>query len=381
MPFMAERMLMLGLKSFQSTSRLDLQRLGMVLALMALLLVNSNTFAQEGQICVRAFDDRNANAVYDPGEPLITRGISANLLDAENLIVQSGLLEDSPQATRGILCFQELSAGQYTLQVASADYSATTTDTFVTAVTNTSIPQVFDYGAQIIVLDGADEAGDANQLSDEQVRTLLERIFFASIGAIIVIGAMIVLGTLIYFLFLRSKPQRYAPPPDSIYAPPATGNMPPATGSMPPAQSTAEHHAPDMRSSHASVGGYRSSAPDKTPTPPPASIPPVPPVSVSSVPAPTTTTAPDDSDIPNDDMPDLPDWDDMPVQTSDASAGFGTPNDSNMPAMPDWDDAPDNTLDEAFGNAPNSLDIPETPPKKDDSKGFNPFDDTGSFKI
>jgi hypothetical protein len=70
---------------------------------------------------VRAFEDTNANGKLDAGEALLTRGINVNLLDAQNVTIASALLDQSPTAAQGVVCFQFLAAGQYTINI-SAEY-------------------------------------------------------------------------------------------------------------------------------------------------------------------------------------------------------------------------------------------------------------------
>ena len=78
-----------------------MQRLSFLM-LIAVLLTATGVSAQTGgQFCVRSFEDRNGNSTLDPGEPLLTSGISANLLNAESVIVASALLADSPTAAPG----------------------------------------------------------------------------------------------------------------------------------------------------------------------------------------------------------------------------------------------------------------------------------------
>src|SRR6185369_17943230 len=74
-----------------------------------------------GQLCVRSFEDRNGNGKLDAGEPLLTRGVSINLLDAGGITVASALLDTSPTAAQGVVCFQFLASGQYSVEVTSAD--------------------------------------------------------------------------------------------------------------------------------------------------------------------------------------------------------------------------------------------------------------------
>ena len=57
--------------------------------------------SESGQICVRSFEDRNANGLLDAGEPFLTNGVSAILRDEERTAIQTLSLSDSPTASRG----------------------------------------------------------------------------------------------------------------------------------------------------------------------------------------------------------------------------------------------------------------------------------------
>jgi uncharacterized protein (DUF2141 family) len=212
-----------------------------VLALMSASMVFAQT--GNGQVCVRVFEDRNGNGQQDNNEPFITRGISATLANADGIIVSTALIEDSPNAANGTLCFQRLTAGQYAIRLASADYSATTPNEFVTAVAEGGLPQVFPFGGQIIastpVIDQA--AAEAAELA---ART--NRLITAGIGGAIAVGVMLLLGIFIYLILVlqsrSSAKNRYAPVAAATgsypAARPATGSYPaarPATGSYPAA--------------------------------------------------------------------------------------------------------------------------------------------------
>lgn len=200
-----------------------------------------------GQICVRAFEDRNGNGVADPGEPNLTRGISADLLDASGVIIQSQLLENSTRVSQGLLCFQNLEAGQYTLNVNAADYVPTGAQTYGVSISNSAIPDVFEYGAQVVVSETPTETTSDQPVINE--RALLERILFSTLGAAFVVGAMTVIGSLIFFLRFRNKQPRYTvesgmvPAVGAMQTPrPTTGNMqpvrPPTNPTPPVAQDT-----------------------------------------------------------------------------------------------------------------------------------------------
>ena len=126
------------------------------IAILLLLTMSSTAMAQSGgQFCVRSFEDRNANGTIDAGEPLLTGGVSADLLNAENVVVASALLSESPTAAQGVICFQFLSPGQYTMIVTSADYAPTTPNTVTAAISEGTLPTVVEYGGQRMTVETA----------------------------------------------------------------------------------------------------------------------------------------------------------------------------------------------------------------------------------
>lgn len=178
----------------------------------------------DGQFCVRAFEDRNANGLRDAGEPLLQSGISAELANQDGVIVGSALLENSPTAAQGVICFQGLEAGQYTIFVSSADYAPTTPNTMTATLRSGELPAVLEFGAGAVtsntniveVVQPAPEAG-------------LERMLWSLLAAILAALIMMVLGLIIYFLFVRrgGKPAPEVTPLDDVYRRPTdTGTVP-----------------------------------------------------------------------------------------------------------------------------------------------------------
>jgi hypothetical protein len=192
----------------------------LLFALGILLSFGALSHAQDGagQLCIRAYDDRNGNGAFDEGEPFISRDVGVSLANTEGIITHTALLDDSPRASQGLLCFQSLPTGQYNVVVASAAYVATTADFFVATVSQTSVPQVFDFGARLITLEVGTPTRQG-QFSPVQLRNLLQRLLFSSLGAGAVMGFMIFLGVVLYFLFVR--PRRVLAPAN----PRATGAM------------------------------------------------------------------------------------------------------------------------------------------------------------
>ncbi|RMF81672.1 MAG: hypothetical protein D6737_04250 [Chloroflexi bacterium] len=185
-----------------------------VMLLMWLLFGGAQfTIAQTGgQYCVRAFEDRDGNGERDASEPFLTEGVGATLLDSENVVIASALMDGSPSAAQGVICFQFLPAGEYTMILTSPEHNATTATTFTMMVEESGTPTLVLYGAQRIpeTLTTA-TSPDTNQslldrldLSDDE-RDLVERLIFSTLGAIIVVMGMIFLGILIYWVVLRNR--------------------------------------------------------------------------------------------------------------------------------------------------------------------------------
>jgi hypothetical protein len=172
---------------------------------LGLLVVTQVAAAQSGgQLCVRAFEDRSGNGVLDAGEPLLTWGVSVSLLDVEGVTVASALMDTSPTATQGVICFQGLTGGQYTIAVTSADFTATTPNMITTTVTEDGLPTVVEYGGRQPVVTTLTPASSSSpvSLSDEVLRWAL-----ASAGALVVVVGMSILGTFIYLFFFRNSRQ------------------------------------------------------------------------------------------------------------------------------------------------------------------------------
>ncbi|MEZ4668720.1 MAG: hypothetical protein R3E39_12480 [Anaerolineae bacterium] len=180
------------------------------LAIIAVVLLTGmfSVNAQSGgQFCVRAFEDANANQRLDAGENLLTHGLSVNLLDASNVTIASALLDQSPTAAQGVVCFQFLPAGQYTMSISSAEYKATTPTSMTTTVIDSGQPTVMEFGAQVIDLGptAAPANSTATALNDEQAQIV--RVLVAALATLVVVIGMLVLGLIVYMMTLgRRRP-------------------------------------------------------------------------------------------------------------------------------------------------------------------------------
>ena len=183
----------------------------MVWIIIAVLLligstVHAQTQASGGQFCVRAFEDTNANGKLDAGEALLTHGINVNLLNAQNVTIASALLDQSPTAAQGVVCFQFLAAGQYTINISSAEYKATTPASITTTIADGGLPTVVEFGGQPLVAPTTStETTTSTSAADEQTNQLV-RILIAVAGALVVIIGMGVLGFIVYLLAFGRRP-------------------------------------------------------------------------------------------------------------------------------------------------------------------------------
>jgi hypothetical protein len=174
---------------------------GVLVAVLA--MVTSAQTPTNGRFCVRVFEDANNNAVQEPGEPAITQGVGAELrARGSQVILDSMLVQDSPTARNGEMCFTGLELGQYEILLTSAIYEIPSTDnTVFTELTETQPVMISNYSvpARAVELVNADATDSTN--SD----ALLERALVATAGALIAMALAAFVGILIYVLMLRPR--------------------------------------------------------------------------------------------------------------------------------------------------------------------------------
>ena len=197
------------------------------------------TVAQDtGQICLLAFVDRDEDGRRTESEAPLTRGVVASLLDERGVTIRSRLLEDSPYAAEGLLCFEELLAGKYGVIASSSEYNATTSTAAEATVRPGAPPARIDFGAKPLtaeILPGVLTGLAA--LGDNAVQSLL--VAGGAFAALTIMLSM--LGTLIFALIMRRR--RRAP----VSAPPG-GDMPVAERAIHQAPAPPRRHAPGQGS-------------------------------------------------------------------------------------------------------------------------------------
>ncbi|MCU0496251.1 MAG: hypothetical protein MUF87_02735 [Anaerolineae bacterium] len=207
------------------------------LAVLIFLIALTPTFAQAtGQFCVRAFEDLNGNGVREVNEFTLRGGISANLLDVSGIVIASALLDNSPTLDRGLICFEGLQPGQYSIEVISAAYVATTPNFMTDVVNADQLADVMEFGAQSI--PGLNTGSVAPIAETVDTEDAVLRIVWAALGAFVAVVFMTIVGLVIYFSAFRTR--RSLPVPDDRYRrpPPTTG-----TGGMPPVPPTSSHES------------------------------------------------------------------------------------------------------------------------------------------
>ena len=194
-----------------------------------LLLFSGTLLAQSGtaEICVTSFIDANGNGVQDSDESFVSQGITA-LLSNDNIQVASQSLS-SPS---GQICFTDLEAGIYQINIISLDYEAQT-NRFVEVVEDGDTAEVL-YAAQEIgssssgLITGAiadnETEPDTSASTDPGIETPQDQrrraLLFASIGTALIVSTLILTGLFLYFAIFRrrlrrhrSAANRYNPPP------------------------------------------------------------------------------------------------------------------------------------------------------------------------
>ncbi|MBE2182072.1 MAG: hypothetical protein IAE89_01485 [Anaerolineae bacterium] len=181
-----------------------------LLALVVLLLgVIPPAFAQTSPLLwVRFYEDVNENALLDAGEPLITQGMLVQLLNQDGVIVASALLDDVPTASQGLIGFQDIMPGEYTVLITSADFSPTGDSQFARTILEGGVPVLVEYGAKAAIVESENMAAAQRGLfglpiylgNPEQVARIAVALLIGQLAAMV----MIALGIVIY-VFMRRR--------------------------------------------------------------------------------------------------------------------------------------------------------------------------------
>lgn len=177
-------------------------------ALVLLGLLNLPTWAAQGggQLCVKAFEDRDGSLSQDANEPLLTQGLNANLIDSDGVIILSAVLDEQPTAGRGLICFRNLAPGQYVVEINSAEFAATTPSSLAVEIVAEEPLVELEFGARRVVVAASESAAPADAAFDQE--QLVERVLVAGAGAAAAMLLMTVLGVFIYMLTLRRRYRR-----------------------------------------------------------------------------------------------------------------------------------------------------------------------------
>ncbi len=182
------------------------RRLRCWLPLLCLPLFMTNMLVAQdtGQVCVQSYEDRDADGIRDADEMSVTQGIGAGLSDAAGVTIASRLLEDSPFAARGLICFEQLLAGDYQITMTSAEYAGAAATTFAASVNPGDPPALIEYGVR--PLQGAASGPAASGISLDAEAA--EALAIALIGSMIVGAAMSVIGLLVFLALFRRRSRR-----------------------------------------------------------------------------------------------------------------------------------------------------------------------------
>lgn len=189
--------------------------------LVVMLVAGSAVLAQTGgQFCVRSFEDRNANGSIDADEAVLTRGVAVDLLNQYNIVIASALLDNSPNANDGIICFQQLPTGQYSVLITSAEYQPTTPSLVNRDITDSGFPTVVNFGGQQALSPATvttTEASpswmdtlipDFSDMNAEQQRTFILRLGLSLLCGVVAVVFMVLFGFIIYWVSVRQRQPR-----------------------------------------------------------------------------------------------------------------------------------------------------------------------------
>jgi hypothetical protein len=160
-----------------------------------------------GPLWIRFFDDQNSNGALDEGEPVLTGGVAIALLNSAGVTIGTALLQDAPTAAQGVIGFQDLQPGEYTVEITSAQYRATTDWRFTRTLDAAAGPVIVEFGARLFPPEPTVSRvrgvfGLPIYLGD---RDEVARLSLALAIAFIVAALMSALGLLLFVLTVRRR--------------------------------------------------------------------------------------------------------------------------------------------------------------------------------
>ncbi|NDJ59583.1 MAG: hypothetical protein GYB67_00575 [Chloroflexi bacterium] len=177
----------------------------LTLALLLTALTAAAQPAEHGEFWVQIFTDSNGNGIRDAGEPPLRTGVVVDLHDHDGVIIASQVIDEVPQTLRdrGLIGFENLPPGDYTIVVTTPDVDATTASRFDATIIIGEVPTVFEYGGTPNDATPVEFAAPPLTLADVEAREQIARVALAGIGAMLSSAVMTVLGILIYFMLRR----------------------------------------------------------------------------------------------------------------------------------------------------------------------------------
>lgn len=138
----------------------------------------------------------------------ITRGIGASLLSDRRVTIQSKLLEDSPFASDGLLCFDGLLAGTYQVILTSSEYLPAGAKIFIAAAEPGLAPARIDYGLKLSDAAAGPARDTAGPVIDRAAAEGLMLALAASAVTALLMGGM---GLAVYWLVMRPRLKNRSP--------------------------------------------------------------------------------------------------------------------------------------------------------------------------
>lgn len=158
-----------------------------------------------GQVCVQSFDDRDGDGARAADEGAIAQGVGASLQNPDGVTIAARLLEDSPFAADGLLCFDDLPAGDYQLRLSSAEFRFTTSASFAATVAPGRAPPLYELGLKPLFAPPASRGRSATAV-DAAALTALLPVLIGGLAAVALIGVCCQLAYVFAFRRRRATP-------------------------------------------------------------------------------------------------------------------------------------------------------------------------------
>lgn len=103
---------------------------------------------QGSSLWVQFYEDTNENAIRDDDELMVTQGAVVQIVNQDGVVIARRSLDDSPNASQGLIGFMDIALGDYMVLITSDEYQPTGEFEFPITIRAEGLPILLQYSAK-----------------------------------------------------------------------------------------------------------------------------------------------------------------------------------------------------------------------------------------